>query len=248
MRGGLLLSTATDGTAAIHSTHAAAAALAAAALPAALASVVAAAMTAAAKDSGQPSSPAAAAAAAAAAAQPMMMLDLPAAAAAAGGDGDEGGGGGLSSRARELVDGCLCRCSGHRAACVCAEIHGAYLVSGGEDGRVLVHEVRSRSLGRLLRTFEGHTTAIITISSAGSMILSASRDGTARLWDMHTGTSGGSINLIVSAPPPAPPTTTDDCKDGGRHRIADGVRRGRFLLRLLVLYRRADFARRRVHT
>ena len=75
MRGGLLLSTATDGTAAIHSTHAAAAALAAAALPAALASVVAAAMTAAAKDSGQPSSPAAAAAAAAAAAQPMMMLD-----------------------------------------------------------------------------------------------------------------------------------------------------------------------------
>ena len=52
------------------------------------------------------------------------------------GEGEMGCGGAQPSNA------CLCRVGGHIREANCAELHGAWLLSGGGDGQILVHNAR----------------------------------------------------------------------------------------------------------
>ena len=60
------------------------------------------------------------------------------------------------------------------------------LVSSSEDGTVALWDPAS---GRLVRTFEGHTSmvAALAVSSDGQTVMSGSYDHTVRIWDSETG-------------------------------------------------------------
>jgi WD40 repeat protein len=61
-----------------------------------------------------------------------------------------------------------------------------YIVSGGKDMLIRIHEVDS---GRLVKTLAGHGAAIesVVFSPDGKYILSGSEDKTVKLWDIQTG-------------------------------------------------------------
>ncbi len=64
--------------------------------------------------------------------------------------------------------------------------NGEWLISGSDDGTVVVWDV---STGETIRTLEGHSKGVtdVAISSDGRWIASASLDQTVRLWDAQTG-------------------------------------------------------------
>jgi WD40 repeat protein len=65
---------------------------------------------------------------------------------------------------------------------------GRTLVSGMEDGSVLLWEVSTR---KIRRTLMGHRGPVhhLTFSDDGQLLASQSSDGTALIWDMHNGAS-----------------------------------------------------------
>ena len=124
-----------------------------------------------------------------------------------GGGGDRGGGslggtdGGAGGEESGLVacgralEGCRCRATGHLHGATCAELHGGCLLSGGDDGRMLVHS--GWSSGRLLQILAGrHTAPIVSLIGAGAYALSATREGLACLWELRTGTCCRSLDLL----------------------------------------------------
>ncbi|RLB45482.1 MAG: hypothetical protein DRI90_28405 [Deltaproteobacteria bacterium] len=63
---------------------------------------------------------------------------------------------------------------------------GTRIATGGEDGRVLIRDVRS---GAILKQLSGHSAAIFDLEFAatGLRFATASRDQTVRIWDADTG-------------------------------------------------------------
>ena len=70
---------------------------------------------------------------------------------------------------------------------------GKSVLSGGENGRVLLHDVKS---GNQLREFSGHTRTILSLafSPDGQQILSSGWDGTIRTWEVASGDNIRTIN------------------------------------------------------
>lgn len=60
------------------------------------------------------------------------------------------------------------------------------IVSGGDDGRIKLWDLRSAFGGSRL-TLSGHTEMVTSLSIDWTKIVSGSRDGTARIWDITTG-------------------------------------------------------------
>lgn len=93
--------------------------------------------------------------------------------------GRAGGGSAMAPACPSCVQ--LCRATGHLEAVACLELHGGWLLSGAQDGRVLVH-----AAGRpkpFLALPAAHTAPVVNIFGAGSsFMLSVGRDGSARLW------------------------------------------------------------------
>ena len=99
----------------------------------------------------------------------------------------------------------LCRATGHLETVACLELHGSWLLSGAQDGRVLVHAAgRSKPF---LAIPAAHTAPVVSVFGAGSScMLSVGRDGSARLWALPSGSCLKELNLR-SAPAPAPAPT-----------------------------------------
>ena len=175
MRGrGLLLSAATDGIAAMHTTRAASAACAA------------------------------------------RLADI---AADDGGGVDAGGAEPMvvdADSAARPVDSCLCRGAGHRAAAVCVELYAGWLLSGGDDGRVLVH---AASGGRLVRALNGHTTPIVALVGVDAHVLSVARDGGLSMWSVDDGVRLRTLSLL--GPPPASSPSRPAVHALALERVAD---------------------------
>ena len=114
--------------------------------------------------------------------------------------GRAGGGSAMAPACPSCVQ--LCRATGHLEAVACLELHGGWLLSGAQDGRVLVH-----AAGRpkpFLALPAAHTAPVVNIFGAGSScMLSVGRDGSARLWELPSGSCLRELNLL-SAPALAP--------------------------------------------
>ncbi|KAJ1403386.1 WD40-repeat-containing domain protein, partial [Ochromonadaceae sp. CCMP2298] len=61
---------------------------------------------------------------------------------------------------------------------------GSFLLAGSQKGWIYCWEL---STGELLNTFQAHFKAVtrICVAALGSLCLSASEDGSARVWEMH---------------------------------------------------------------
>ena len=115
------------------------------------------------------------------------------------------------SEAQELDDGdlrALCAVVGHRDAvyCCCFDRTGARVFTGSDDMNVKIWCVQS---GYLQHTCRGHTQAIteMAVSPCNNWLVSASLDGTARVWRIPSGApeavlaahSGASVDSVVFA-------------------------------------------------
>ncbi len=59
-----------------------------------------------------------------------------------------------------------------------------YLVSAGADSLIKLWDG-----GRVVRTYSGHTAAVYSLAWGGGGLISASSDGTARIWDIYQATT-----------------------------------------------------------
>ena len=80
---------------------------------------------------------------------------------------------------------------------------GTYLVSAGDDNRVLVWDIRN---GRILKDLRGHTDTLYSVafSKDGSMLVSGGLDNSIRVWNaetvLKTGNEGKSASdCLISA-------------------------------------------------
>ncbi|MBK6842548.1 MAG: hypothetical protein IPG88_09630 [Gemmatimonadetes bacterium] len=88
---------------------------------------------------------------------------------------------------------------------------GLQLAVGWEDGAVTMHPVSGRSAGRRLA---GHTQPVTAVEFAddGKRLLSVSRDGTIRIWDVRAGRSVVTLRPRgIGAPPRTSPRTACEC-------------------------------------
>ncbi|EOD30527.1 hypothetical protein EMIHUDRAFT_78190, partial [Emiliania huxleyi CCMP1516] len=77
--------------------------------------------------------------------------------------------------------------SGHRSAVLCLAFapDGSQLASGGADTLVVLWDVVAEAGVCKLRGHRGPVTGVAMIASLGALA-SVSKDGTLRLWDLHT--------------------------------------------------------------
>ena len=176
LRGALLISGGTDATVALHATRAATASASSAA-----------------GGFGAAGATGAVAAAGAEAALDDFKVDADAEPAAEPTMAAEDGG------APRNVPSCplLSRAVGHRAALMSVELHGGWLLSGGSDGRVLLHATGSPRLRWVLCA--AHSSAVVAVVGAGiDRAVGVCEDGLARLWDLRSGTQLRDLHLLAA--------------------------------------------------
>jgi WD40 repeat protein len=91
----------------------------------------------------------------------------------------------------------ICRMSGHEAVLPCHHCAGRHLASGGYDHTVRLYDVNRG--GTAVKLFEGGHSALVSrvvFSPHGKLLISGSKDGTIRMWDV----------ISVSEPLRSPPT------------------------------------------
>ena len=74
---------------------------------------------------------------------------------------------------------------GHRGwvTAVCLSPSGELLVTGGDEGLIILHDVLT---GQHLKTLEGHSRQVLSLSLSKDHLLSGGADQTARLWHLPT--------------------------------------------------------------
>ena len=107
------------------------------------------------------------------------------------------------SSSSSLSGACLLRVASHASAVACVTLSGSWLLTGGEDALVTVH---AASNGAVLHRLQAHTSAVCSVRSVGSCALTAARDGELCAWSVPTGQLLHRLNLFHIRPSLLVPT------------------------------------------